>query len=138
MHLSSLVLFKTLYDIPTTFLIKCSKHDSRKYFNQSQPSVAFHIETSHLIYMAGFYIKSISELKLVISTCQILINGNFENIQNILNSLMDESLYFAHTRNHKKEIIYYIQETKTIFQKFFALIYNGFSHFCGKKKLNKF
>ena len=138
MHLSSFVLFKTLYDIPTNFLIKCSKHDSRKYFNQSQPSVAFHIETSHLIYMAGFYIKSISELKLVISTCQILINGNFENIQNILNSLMDESLYFAHTRNHKKEIIYYIQETKTIFQKFFALIYNGFSHFCGKKKLNKF
>ena len=138
MHLSSFVLFKMLYDISTTFLIKCSKHDSRKYFNPSQASVAFHIETSHLIYMAGFYIKSISQLKLVISTCRILINGHFEDIQYILNSLMDESLYFAHTRNHKKEIIYYIQETKTIFQKFFALIYNGFSHFCGKKKLNKF
>ena len=138
MHLSNFSLFKTLYDIPKTFLIKCSKHCSTKYFNPSQPSVAFYIETSHLIYMAGSYMKCISGLKLVISTCRILINGSFENIQNILNSLMDESLYFAHTRNHKKEIIYYKQETKTIFQKFFALIYNGFSHFCGKKKLNKF
>ena len=114
MHLSNFSLFKTLYDIPKTFLIKCSKHCSTKYFN---PSVAFYIETSHLIYMAGSYMKCISGLKLVISTCRILINGSFENIQNILNSLMDESLYFAHTRNHKKEIIRYIQETKFTFQK---------------------
>ena len=52
---------------------------------------------------------------------------------------MDKSLYFAHTRNCKQETIYYIQETKTIFEKFFTLIlkrteiYNGFSHFYGKK-----
>ena len=136
MHLSNFFLFKTLYDIPKTLLIKCSKHCSTKYFNPSEPSVAFYIETSHLIYMAGSYMKCISGLKLVISTCRILINGSFENIQNILNSLMDESLYFAHTRNHKKGVICYIQETKTIFQKFLALFYNGFSHFCGKKKAN--
>ena len=114
MHLSNFSLFKTLYDIPKTFLIKCSKHCSAKYFNPSEPSVAFYIETSHLIYMAGSYMKCISGLKLVILTCWILINGSFENIQN---SLMDEILYFAHTRNHKKEIIRYIQETKFIFQK---------------------
>ena len=30
---------------------------------------------------------------------------------------MDESLYFAHTRNHKQEAIYYIQEIETIFEK---------------------
>ena len=47
---SFFALFKMLYDIPTTFLIKSSKHDSRKYFSPSHPSVAFHIETSHLIY----------------------------------------------------------------------------------------
>ena len=30
---------------------------------------------------------------------------------------MGESLYFAHTRKCKEETIYYIQETKTIFEK---------------------
>ena len=35
---------------------------------------------------------------------------------------MDESLYLVHTRNCKQENIYYIQETKTIFGKFFTLI----------------
>ena len=35
---------------------------------------------------------------------------------------MDESLYFAHTRNYKQETIYYIQDIKTIFKKFFTLI----------------
>ena len=69
-----------LYDIPTTFLIKCYKHDPGKYFNPSQPSVAFHIETSHLIYttdqMTDFFMKSNSGLKWVNSTCQILINGS--------------------------------------------------------------
>ena len=35
---------------------------------------------------------------------------------------MDKSLYFVHTRNSKQETIYYIQETKTIFEKFFTLI----------------
>ena len=44
MQLSSFALFKMLYDIPTPFFIKCSKHDPRKYFNPSQPSAAFHIE----------------------------------------------------------------------------------------------
>ena len=56
-----------LYDIPTTFLIKRSKHDPRKYFNPAQPSATFHIETSHLIYtanqMAGFYMKCNSGMK---------------------------------------------------------------------------
>ena len=56
-----------LYDIPTTFLIKCSKHDPGKYFNPVQPSAAFHIKTSHLIYnanqMTGFCMKCISGLK---------------------------------------------------------------------------
>ena len=37
-------------------------------------------------------------------------------------SLMDESLYFEHTRNCKQETIYYIQQTKTLFEKFFTLI----------------
>ena len=50
-----------VYNIPTPFLIKCSKHDPRKYFNPSQPSVAFHIETSYLNYtenqMTGLYMK---------------------------------------------------------------------------------
>ena len=52
---------------------------------------------------------------------------------------MDESFYFVYTRICKQETIYYIQETKTIFEKFFTLIlkrteiYNGFSHFYGKK-----
>ena len=69
-----------LYDIPTTFLIKCSKHGPRKYFNLSQPSVAFHIETSHLIYtanqMTGFYMKCNSGFKWVNPTRRILlING---------------------------------------------------------------
>ena len=67
------------YDIPTTFVIKCSKHDPRKYFNPSQPSVAFHIETSHLIstasQMTGFHMKCNSGLKWANSTCPILING---------------------------------------------------------------
>ena len=35
---------------------------------------------------------------------------------------MDESLYFVHTRNCKQETIYYMQETKAIFGKFFTLI----------------
>ena len=35
---------------------------------------------------------------------------------------MDESLYLLHTRNCKQETIYYMQETKTIFGKFFTLI----------------
>ena len=56
-----------------------------------------------------------------------------ENMQNILISLMDESLCFVHARNSEQETIYYTQETKTIFEKFFILIYNGFSHFYGKK-----
>ena len=62
-----------------TFLIKCSKHDLRKYFNPSQPSVVFHIQTNHLIYtgnqMTGFYMKCNSGLKWVNSKCRILING---------------------------------------------------------------
>ena len=70
-----------LYDIPTTFLIKCYKHDPGKYFNPSQPSVAFHIETSHLIYtanqMTGLYMKCNSGLKWVNLTCRILVNGWF-------------------------------------------------------------
>ena len=68
-----------LYDIPTTFFIKCSKHDPRKYFNPSQPSAAFHIETTDLFYIAnqmtGFYMKCNSGLKWVNWTCRILING---------------------------------------------------------------
>ena len=68
-----------LYDIPTTFLIKCSKHDLKKYFNLSQPSAAFHIETRHLIYtanqMTGLYMKCNSGLKWVNLTCRILVNG---------------------------------------------------------------
>ena len=67
MKQSSFALFKMLDDIPTTFLIKCSKHDSRKSFNPSQPSAAFHIETSHLIYtpnkVTGFYMKCNSRKK---------------------------------------------------------------------------
>ena len=55
-----------------------------------------------------------------------------ENIQNILISLMDESLCFVRARNSEQEAIYYTQETKTIFEKFFIVIYNGFSHFYGK------
>ena len=52
------------YDIPATFLIKCSKHDPRKYFNLSQPSVAFHIETSVAYqYPTGVYTKCNSGLK---------------------------------------------------------------------------
>ena len=35
---------------------------------------------------------------------------------------MDESLYFVYTRNCKQETIYYMQETKTIFGRFFTLI----------------
>ena len=79
MQLSSFALFKMLYDIPTTFLIKCSKHDPRKYFNLSQSSVTFHTETNHLIYsanqMIGLYMKCNSGLKWVNSTCQTLVNG---------------------------------------------------------------
>ena len=78
MQLSRFALFKTLYDIPTTFLIKCSKHDPRKYFSL-QPNVAFHIETSHLIYtanqMTGLYMKCNGGLKWVNLTCRILVNG---------------------------------------------------------------
>ena len=37
-------------------------------------------------------------------------------------SLMDESLYFSHTRNYKQETIYYIQDIKTILKKLFTLI----------------
>ena len=80
MQQSSFAVFKMLYDIPTTFVIKYSKHDPRKYFNPSQPSVAFHTETSYLIYtanqMTGFFIKRKSGLKWVNSTCRILINGS--------------------------------------------------------------
>ena len=46
---------------------------------------------------------------------------------------MDESLYFVHTRNYKQDTLYYIQENKTIFEKLFTLIYNGFNNFYGKK-----
>ena len=46
---------------------------------------------------------------------------------------MDESLCFVRARNSEQEAIYYTQETKTIFEKFFIVIYNGFSHFYGKK-----
>ena len=35
---------------------------------------------------------------------------------------MDGSLYFVQSRNCEQETIYYIQETKTIFEKFFTLI----------------
>ena len=35
---------------------------------------------------------------------------------------MDESLYFVHTKKCEQETIYYIQETKTIVEKFFTLI----------------
>ena len=35
---------------------------------------------------------------------------------------MDKSLYLVHTRNCKQETIYYMQETKTIFGRFFTLI----------------
>ena len=37
--------------------------------------------------------------------------------------LMDESLYFVHRRNCKQETLYYIQETKAIFEKFFIHSY---------------
>ena len=37
-------------------------------------------------------------------------------------SQVDKSLYFVHTRNCKQETISYMQETKTIFEKFFTLI----------------
>ena len=66
-----------------------------------------------------------------------MVRCSCENIQNFLNSLMDEILYFVHTRNYKQETIYYIQEIKTIFGKLFALIYNGFSHFYGKKQIRR-
>ena len=69
-----------LDDISTTFLLKSSKHDARKYFNPSQPSAACHIEASNLIYtahqMTGFYMKCNSGLKWVNSICQILINSS--------------------------------------------------------------
>ena len=81
MQLSSFALFEMLYSIPATFLIKCSKHDPRKYFNLSQPSVAFHIETSHLIYTAnqisGLCMKCNDRLKWVNLTCLVLVNGWF-------------------------------------------------------------
>ena len=35
---------------------------------------------------------------------------------------MDEILYFVYTRNCEQETIYYMQETKTTFEKFFTLI----------------
>ena len=79
MHLSSFALFKMLNVIPTIFLIKCSKYDSRKYFNPSQPSVAFLIETIPLIYtdnqLVGFYVKSKSELQWVYWIYGILIDS---------------------------------------------------------------
>ena len=59
-----------------------------------------------------------------------------EYTQNILISLMDESLNFVHTRNYKQETIYFTQETKIIFGKFFTLNYNGFSHFYGKRQIS--
>ena len=81
MQLSNFALFKILYDIPKTFLIKCSKHDARKHFTLSKPSVTFHIETSYLIYtlnqMTGLYMKYNSGLKWVNFTHQILVNGWF-------------------------------------------------------------
>ena len=76
---SSSAVFKMLFDIPATLLIKCSKHDRKKYFNPSQPSVAFHIETSRLVYtanqMAGFYMKCNKRMKWVNLACWVLING---------------------------------------------------------------
>ena len=50
MQLSSFGLLKMILRYPNNFFDKASKHDSRKYFNLSKSSVAFHIETSHLIY----------------------------------------------------------------------------------------
>ena len=35
---------------------------------------------------------------------------------------MDKNFYFVHKRNCKQETLYYIQETKTTFEKFFTLI----------------
>ena len=56
MQKSSFTPFKMFYDILT-----------RKYFNPSQPSVAFHIEASHLSYtaneMTSFYMKCKSRMK---------------------------------------------------------------------------
>ena len=47
---------------------------------------------------------------------------------------MDESLYFVHTRNYKQKTIYFIEETKTIFEtERRNRNLNGFSHFYGKK-----
>ena len=54
-----------------------------------------------------------------------LFRCSCENIQNILINLMNESLYFAHTRNYNQETMYYIQETKTIFEKLFSLVLKG-------------
>ena len=51
-----------------------------------------------------------------------LLDVGVKNAENAVISLMDESLYFVHTRNCKHKIIYYIEETKTIFEKFFTLI----------------
>ena len=126
-------LFKLLYDIPITFLIKCSKHDPRKYFNPSQASVVFHTETSYLIYtanqMTGFYMKCNSGLKWVNSTCRILINGWVWAFSMYLwkyTEHVDESNGWTFAlctyKKLKQETIYYIQETKTIFKKFFTLI----------------
>ena len=131
MQLSSFALFKIFYDIPTPFLIMCSKHDPRKYFNSSKPSLAFPIETSNSIYtanqMTGSYIKCNSGLKWVNSTWDNWLGLGFFDVvvkirRTCLISLMDESLYFEHTRNCKQETIYYIQQTKTLFEKFFTLI----------------
>ena len=80
MQLSSFSLFKIFYDIPRPPLIKYSKDDPRQYFNPSQPSVAFPIETSYSIYtvnqMTSFYMKCNSGFKWVNSACRILINGS--------------------------------------------------------------
>ena len=48
-------------------------------FDPSQPSVAFYIETSHLIYtvnqIASFYVKPSNVLKWVNSAYRILVNS---------------------------------------------------------------
>ena len=54
-----------------------------------------------------------------------LFRCSCENIQNILISLMDESLYFVNTRNYNQETMYCIQETKTIFERLFSLVLKG-------------
>ena len=71
MQLFSFALFEMLYSIATTFLIKYSKHDPRKYFNLSQSSVAFHIKTSHLHCKSNDWFV----YEMQHSTWRILVNG---------------------------------------------------------------